>query len=338
LWNIAERQADMQRIPHQFEPFAAGICGCTGDMLRKGYFQGTLFRFPLRRMASELSSTIYERERVEALMAQFKIDARILLLFLKNITSIEVCVRNQGCDNARVSFRVAISRSCQDEIRICRRRLTDAVKMRAAQNISITYLLAVDVTEFNNDGASVTQNTFRYLVNEYYAGGQVSKILTQLRDDASLSLIPVVGTALDMDNRNALEERPTPNLEVVTNEADEKSREVVPCGHIFCSLPLAAQEKSPTGLPVHVNGYFAVSQNRQHLKWPASGQRIESDKCLLWNQCLIGDLVPRSYEDLVLYAIKSGHCGPADIYATLPDMMKVDEKWQVSFFYMPFSA
>ena len=58
---------------------------------------------------------------------------------------------------------------------------------------------------------------------------------------------------------------------------------------MFCFLPLPLEQKSATGLPVHVNGYFSISQNRRHLKWPTAGHRVQSDKVkldvwLLWHK------------------------------------------------------
>ncbi|VDI27880.1 Hypothetical predicted protein [Mytilus galloprovincialis] len=43
-------------------------------------------------------------------------------------------------------------------------------------------------------------------------------------------------------------------------------------GHVFCLMPLPLTENSLTGLPVYVNGYFALSQNRRHVKLPTADQ------------------------------------------------------------------
>ena len=59
------------------------------------------------------------------------------------------------------------------------------------------------------------------------------------------------------------------------NEEEDDDK---PGGHVFCFLPLSLEQKSSTGLPVHVNGYFSISQNRRHLKWPTAGLKSKSDK------------------------------------------------------------
>ena len=58
----------------------------------------------------------------------------------------------------------------------------------------------------------------------------------------SLKVLPIVGVALPLDVRGSR------------------------TGRIFCFLPLPLEGRSPTGFNIHVNGYFAVEQNRKHLK------------------------------------------------------------------------
>jgi len=177
---------------------------------------------------------------------------------------------------------------------------------------------------------SVEKKIYRYWVNEFFAGGKVSKILSELRDDPSVSRIPLVGTAIDLDGSSSVRSKLSslvPTKQDDNSAAEEEKR--APCGKIFCFLPLAVQEVSATGLPVHVNGYFAISQNRQHLKWPAVGQSIESDKCLLWNHHLISELIPRSYTDLLVVSTRSKLFTADEVYAAIPNVVEVDEKWQV---------
>ena len=86
-------------------------------------------------------------------------------------------------------------------------------------------------------------------------------------------------------------------------------------------------------LPAHINGYFAVSQNRRHLRWPSTGQTISSDKILQWNQCLLSQLVPECYVALVTLAFRSSQSSTRlsvqDVYAAVPDLERVDEKWSI---------
>ena len=72
-------------------------------------------------------------------------------------------------------------------------------------------------------------------------------------------------------------------------------------GQLFCFLPLPPEKPSPTGLPVHVHGFFELSQNRRHLKWPASEEGDTAgpvDDALVWNGLLVTEVLPRAYVTL----------------------------------------
>jgi len=325
LWHLHERRDDLLRIPDQFAPFSSGICGSTAEVLRAGHYPGTLFRFPLRCSPSELSQTTYSHERLEALLRQFELDARLLLIFLKNVECLEVLVRDDHCTEATVQFRVSLSAGCRDAVRQSRRCVVDAIRNRCSESFSTSYLLVVETEKFDV-GKSAEKKTYRYWVNEFVAGGKASKELTELRDDPTVSAVPLVGTAIDLDD---VDRKPSLADAGDSSVVERQESRPPPSGKIFCFLPLAMQERSATGLPVHVNGYFAVSQNRQHLKWPSVGQRVETDQSLMWNHRLIAELIPKSYTDLLLTATTSQWLTADDVYTAIPNVMEVDEKWQV---------
>ena len=54
---------------------------------------------------------------------------------------------------------------------------------------------------------------------------------------------------------------------------------------------------SMSGMPVHINGFFAVSSNRHQLKWPSirhtddSGAKVGvTDKACLWNELVLEEV------------------------------------------------
>jgi hypothetical protein len=50
--------------------------------------------------------------------------------------------------------------------------------------------------------------------------------------------------------------------------------EDVEAGQAFCCLPLPhGSQEASTGLPVHVNAYFGLNDNRRALKWTGEDQR-----------------------------------------------------------------
>ena len=118
-------------------------------------------------------------------------------------------------------------------------------------------------------------------------------------------------------------------------------------GYLFCFLPLPADGNSYTGLPVHVNGFFALEQNRKYVKWPALNTREDlMDKRLLWNQCMLKEALPKAYTQMLLDAIRlhstgkigeaglahkdpcGGEISVSDIYRAFPDFSRVDKKWE----------
>ena len=111
-----------------------------------------------------------------------------------------------------------------------------------------------------------------------------------LLTDEELSYLPSVGVAMAMPSGIGL---PTPDIQ----------------GHVFCVLPLPVQKKSVTGLPVHVNGFFSLSQNRRHIKKPNADQEEQekqkklNDKSLIWNICLLEEAVPKAYASMIVAAI-----------------------------------
>jgi hypothetical protein len=64
-------------------------------------------------------------------------------------------------------------------------------------------------------------------------------------------------------------------------------------GHIFCFLPIPLTGESLTGLPLHVNAFFSLEDNRRHLKFGTTGDR--TDNSALWNDTIIKDFLPEVY-------------------------------------------
>ncbi|KAJ7380166.1 hypothetical protein OS493_010877 [Desmophyllum pertusum] len=121
---------------------------------------------------------------------------------------------------------------------------------------------------------------------------RADQLCPQSVKDDDLGYLPLVGVAMALP---ASPEDPTPDIQ----------------GHVFCFLPLPVQKTSLTGLPVHVNGFFALSQNRRYIKTPNAEQedlaekegRQLTDKSLLWNKCLLEEAIPRAYATMLMEAI-----------------------------------
>ena len=270
----------------------------------------SIFRFPLRQIPNELSSTIYDSEKIKALFDSFIHDGHLILLFLKNVKIIGLYKKSKEQKNIVPIFTVKVSNDSLDGG--CRTRLSFMRKIKAGcitdEALECTYKLSVEATNYHDGQIDKTLN-YHFLISEYFAGGDVSMQLRDLSHEKSFGY-PLVGVAKELS-------------------AAEKCN----FGQVFCFLPLPVEQKSVTGLPVHVNGCFAVSQNRRHLKWPTGGQEVKaehSDKSLIWNKCLLEELLPKAYFNLIRDAIVMNQMNDLHqdhIINSLPNRSVVNEKW-----------
>ena len=309
-WHLKHKQAQIASISDQFQPFQ-GVFNASKQTFEQGYYPGTIFRFPLRSQPSEISDTVYKPERVRELFRNFEEDAHLVLIFLKNLESIELLTRESNGTEPKLQFKVEVSASCLEYVRQQRKSFQERIVPGKWMDepITITYPLVITTTSYST-GTKV-KKSYKYLVNEYYSGGSHASLhLQALQKDPALSYVPMAGTAMALGVATeeegegaAQEKKEIADEDNATdqNEDENKTAESeTPSGHVFCFLPLPLEQKSATGLPVHVNGYFSVSQNRRHLKWPTAGQNVKTDKALLWNQCLLQEVLPNSYFQLIL--------------------------------------
>ena len=292
----------MEGIPDQFSPFK-GIFDCTDEVFSRGYYDGTLFRFPLRTTPSKLSETLYSAKKIDTLFGSFKADAHLMLLFLQNLESIELYVREESDSTSRRIFQVKIAEESLQVARAKRKEFRERITPNKVmpEPITVTYPITIETVNFDSPvDDKAKQHSF--LVTSYFCGGQVSSTFKELMTDKVLSYLPTVGVAMALPTGPKLQ---TPTIQ----------------GHVFCFLPLPVQKTSLTGLPVHVNGFFALSQNRRYIKSPNAeqedrekkGQQL-TDKSLLWNKCLLKEGIPKAYATMILEAIKGRFLTRTTIY------------------------
>ncbi|KAK2160900.1 hypothetical protein LSH36_125g03013 [Paralvinella palmiformis] len=336
-WHLKQKQKELSKISDQFRPYINKF-ECTQKTFQNGFYGGTLFRFPLRTVESELSTVVYDTERMMQMFKMFEAEAPLILLFLKHLESIQLYQRSSGEEDPELLYEVRMKPDCLDYIRKMREDFL--VRCRASdssEGISLNYVLSVETLKYGMDGC-VDKTLYRWLINEYKAGKNVSAQLRTLQNDPSLNLIPLIGVALAVDrpehdkNQTSTDIDTCDDDELAMSDSLKQVGLSKPDGQVFCFLPLPIEQKTPTGLPVHVNGYFAISQNRRHLKWPTKGNDVCSDNSILWNQCLLQELLPISYAELLLYgthlALSTSIVSPEDIYYAIPDLVSVDQKWQ----------
>ncbi|XP_025093507.1 sacsin-like isoform X2 [Pomacea canaliculata] len=287
----------------------SGIFGVDEEMFQSGHYPGTMFWFPLRHEANDLSSTVYSVDKINDLWQAFKTEASGIPLFLKKIETVGLYTRRQD-KQLSLDFQVGLATSCLDSVRRENITFIEAIIAAGGQmpetKVWNSLIKEVEMLD-DHDGQSVVQSEKWLVVNYHPGGSDLSPELSELCNDPQLSYKPYVGVAAPLEGQTNFQSQ------------------------IFCFLPLPLESRSPTGLPVHVNGFFALSQNRRHVKWPTADQmshQVHVEPSLRWNRLLVEQLLPACYSMLLTRLRELHVTRPLHFYTMWPDMSSVTEKWQ----------
>lgn len=324
-WNLKADIKEIMELNDQFGPYI-GLFGSTEKTLQDGYFPGTLFRFPLRVKPTQLNSNVYNKEKILELFESFKADADTVLLFLKSVRKVSLHVREPD-GTERTLFRVQ-SGALEDDNRKLERPNSLKTLGLAIDSYSngvpsdqvtcATYQVDIQVQD---ESARETQST-SWLVCNGVGGRGMCADLDSLADD--LKFIPTIGIALLLTSNDQEEE-----------EGEGESGAVSAFeGRAFCFLPLPLGDESLTGLPVHVSGFFGLTDNRRSIKWREVDQW--RDPAALWNELLIVTVIPRAYFTLVTEAVRRTQAkkdrdfslSPHSTYLAWPDPVRTRPRWR----------
>ena len=282
--------------------------------LAEGKCNGTVFRFVLRREASNISKTIYDEKRVRELFQSFKAEGHLALMFLKNLAKVEFYARKKGSDHAELLFSFSTTEVNEGRVREKERSFMSDVKEahRSSSPVNKYLISQVNIDCYFNNGTSEPTESSKYIIVHYYGGQLLHKEqdYTSEHQAKAQGLIPLVGVAY------------------------QRSENKLTDGHMFCALPLPVIEKKSTGLPVHVNGYFALGPDRKDLKWPSleesassNKEAASSDKEVSWNLFLLQKVLPAAYT-VLFQQLKMEEPQVNIVYNSLPDVNEVDQKWR----------
>ncbi|XP_078401544.1 sacsin isoform X1 [Cetorhinus maximus] len=315
-WNLTSDREEISEHPDQFAPYV-GIFDSTKETFKDGFFPGTIFRFPLRKKTSYISNNLYNKDKVLELFESFKADASSLLLFLKNVQSVTLYIRESN-GTERILFRVTASEGKElkherpNSLKILRTAADRYCNNIPSNNVTcVTYhvnIVAEDVTSKDMEEMS-------WLVCNSVGGRGMCNELDCLAED--LKYIPNIAIAMPL---------------LRSEEVKGAVSEFV--GRAFCFLPLPPGEESKTGLPVHISGFFGLTDNRRSIKWREVDQW--RDPAALWNELLINNVVPKTYATLVLEAVKrmqaekdqDSPLTPEAIHKVWPDVSKIRVHWK----------
>ena len=309
----------LRSFRHQFKPFN-GIFGCDLCLEKEdNSFHGTLFRFPLRTktqaIKSEIKQLVYDCKQMKELLQLFIKGAGSLLLFTQNIRRVRIFHLSKEATDAtqpKLMFEVTKSlmqegiirklsmvvdlpstaSSLSKEDKLCQEQCNflkastktarfveetenpSAVLLRSGLILDIQSIVTEDGHLFFQDTTTLPTGVETWLVASSMGNGEALKF-----SRSEKSLIPSAGVAVQLSLDNGSVSGPLCPLDFK--------------GTLFCYLPLPIY----SGLPVHVNGAFAVASNRRALK-----QKTNDDKACVgadWNNILFQDSVCAAYLDLL---------------------------------------
>eukprot|EP01119_Soliformovum_irregulare_P012369 TRINITY_DN3204_c0_g1_i4.p1 TRINITY_DN3204_c0_g1~~TRINITY_DN3204_c0_g1_i4.p1 ORF type:complete len:1563 (+),score=556.25 TRINITY_DN3204_c0_g1_i4:193-4689(+) len=234
---------------------------------------GTLMRLPLRQKKhlsdqSKISKATYDSAQMKVLLREFAEAAPSMLLFLKHVEEIVIYEKLEGSDQPTMIYSAKM-RGVDDHLRQQRSLLNEYAakrKTKKAYTLSSTYKISLDITSTIQSNVPRTSSEEWLIINGSATG----------MDDLEQQLGQIqwggVAACLHRDGVSF------PPIE----------------GRAYCFLPLPID----TGLPIHVNAFFALSSNRRSLWMGQDSQGSAHDK-IKWNLCTLTKTLPFLYGQLL---------------------------------------
>ena len=312
--DLKKNKTLIKKLPDQFYPYQ-GVFGINiSEDSRQNYFDGTLFRIPLRTQFgasnSDISDTYYDHNEMVKLLTMFEQKAHDLILFTQNVQKITIMhLQNESETPNEATEIFSVRKELEQNLTETETRLlnqvTNTLKASAEYLKSITqsgqivdisaapkssFILSTNVkgnlkclerreASSQNGQNTLCQESTRFWLISFATG--IGRSLSFSLEMSQQGLVPAAAIALQIE--------PTEDKQAFTVKNKDKS------GAVFCFLPLPLPEKS--GLPVHVNGMFALQSNRRMLSI-----RTEDDKTSKrsdWNEALLEDATTLAYIQLL---------------------------------------
>ena len=314
----------LRRLPDQFKPFD-DVFGCHVTAEGSAGFHGTLFRLPLRTknqaMRSDISDQHYDRSQMLSLLQLIVQNAHTLLLFTQNVRSVEVYYLPNGHSPQDASLvfstekevakilkelpgsyispvkppganKNAESSDADHEVRkVC--GILKAAACYMQHQKSSHRGRTVVVQEIPRSSAVLkTKRTIRSKWFELFGNTGVESKTSSLHWLVSLSIGQEKSLMMARTMQKGLV--PTAGIAMLLEAKDggflpHPLTELKLKGQVFCYMPLPQY----SGLPVHINGTFALQSSRRGLS-----QMTEDDlqsRKYEWNCALQEDAMMHAY-------------------------------------------
>ena len=325
--DVNKKPEKKRKFKNQFKPFN-DIFGCDLHLNKAdNSFPGTLFRFPLRTkeqaVKSEIKQLHYDNSQMRDLLEIFVRGAKTLLLFTQNVFQVSIFhLPRESVENTQpklmfkvtkslseagiirelsfpVSLQYHLRNNSLDQVNLLKqcnflKASSEVVKkagdakesngnlLRSSMTVDITSNVTESGRSFFGDKVNIQDDLEVWLVASSMGKGQAMQYSVNDR-----SLLPAAAVAVQLIPQESAKFAPKPV------DSHTIGGKIHHNGTVFCYLPLPIH----SGLPVHINGAFAVASSRRHLQ-----QKTEDDKACAgveWNNVLLNDSVCAAYLDLL---------------------------------------
>ncbi|XP_028400651.1 sacsin-like [Dendronephthya gigantea] len=290
--NLAKQPQSLTRYQDQFQPYN-GVFGCITTETREAFhYNGTLFRFPFRTAAqartSDIIKTSYGRDKIQAIVCSICECASNLLIFSQHVKEVVVFELDKSSQPDEMRLVLSVKKP---SVQVFRQEGTNSTEPfikqcskwwkqnRDSENICKEFPSSCELVniETRKEESELSGCDGRYRSDETWfvvsaSGTDASLKIARSPEGGTRGFLPCGGAAF-----------------VVQKKASKQNSNSDLSGELFCFLPLSIS----TGLPVHVNGYFAIMSNRVEI-WKRSttgNQPVEVN----WNEALMEDALARAY-------------------------------------------
>lgn len=276
------------------------VFSCYDEQLLKE--TGTVFRFPLRDEAMASNSKLVSKakkpvneEKVTKMLSRFKNEIFDTLLFLKSVKKISIFDISDGSLREEYTVTAKIENDGQllqkkfvaDVMSMTQKMKKKNLDITSIDEKTVKYVISLKDTDGKLESWLIAQKTGFSSVND----DKIQVIQDAYRNDENIKLFPRGGVAVLLKA----------HLNNTMNVPRKEFR-------AFSFLPLPIK----TGLPVHVNGHFALDHEARRNLWREDDEGYRT----VWNRKIMKDVIAPAYV-LAIQDVKQrfGFCNvdPMDI-------------------------
>ncbi|XP_045444568.1 sacsin isoform X3 [Pipistrellus kuhlii] len=361
--NWSKQQKRLRKFPNQFKPFI-DVFGCQLPLtVETPYsYSGTLFRLSFRTQqeakVSEVSNTCYNTADIYSLVDEFSLCGHRLIIFTQSVNSMylkylkieesnpslaqdTIIIKKNICSSKALNAPIlSVLKEAAELMKTCSSSSSNSSNKKPPTDApKSSCILQITVEEFHHVFrriADLHSPLFRgpdddpAALFEMAKSGQSKKPSDELSQKTVECTTWLICTCMDTGEalKFSLSESgrrlglvPCGAVGVLLSEVQDQKWTVKPhIGEVFCYLPLRIK----TGLPVHINGCFAVTSNRKEI-W-------KTDTKGRWNTTFMRHVIVKAYLEalsVLRNLATSGELMDYTYYAVWPDPDTVHDDFSV---------